>query len=451
VSAIKVASRNGVKPFRDGSVSIDTVVARLKVGSLARRVSTFLRRRIGNEIRLLQTTASSLNPRARELVLRADKARDDADVAAQSHDTLEIARAITQLRSADSLLAIAEREDRAWLGPLIDRGWVALTIANLQSGAPRDSAFGSAMGHAARALGRNTRNAGALELRGTVFYSQAALLPLADTKFDDYLGRAAQDLEAALRVDSALASAWGTLSRVHVARGHVADAEQAARTALARDAYVKDAPSILQTLFGATLMRDSLAASWTWCERGSTDYPRDPRFVQCRLTLLAEDGSRKPDPKLAWALVGEANRLDPQSRAQAVGRPWFPIYRDMLGAVVSARAGDIDSARAVARRARLAVANDSTLGVDLKYEEALLSLVMGDRQRTLNSRCCANTSRLAPHWRDLSRSIRAGARYGPTRLLPRFFLRDATGPWAQIPSSLIEIESLNRRGTTLRQ
>lgn len=288
MSAIKVASRNGVKPFRDGSVSIDTVVARLKVGSLARRVSTFLRRRIGNEIRLLQTTASSLNPRARELVLRADKARDDADVAAQSHDTLEIARAITQLRSADSLLAIAEREDRAWLGPLIDRGWVALTIANLQSGAPRDSAFGSAMGHAARALGRNTRNAGALELRGTVFYSQAALLPLADTKFDDYLGRAAQDLEAALRVDSALASAWGTLSRVHVARGHVADAEQAARTALAMDAYVKDAPSILQTLSG----RHSCATVSRPRGRGAS---ADQRIIHVTLVSSSADSrsSRK--------------------------------------------------------------------------------------------------------------------------------------------------------------
>jgi serine/threonine-protein kinase len=425
VPAIQVISRNGVKPFRDQPVSLDSVFAALRVGSLvegsvqrsnerirvtvqlieartgahvesatlerpmgelflleddlAREVASLLRRRIGLTIRVRETIAGTTNARARELMFRADQARDAAETALAAPDPLERARGIALLQSADSLLSAAELADRRWNAAVLARGWVALDAALRQSGEARARAIVQARQHAERALAREPSSAAALELRGTVLHFQAARLPLKDAEWSELLQRAAADLERAVALDSSLATAWGTLSRVRILRGEVVAAERNATAALAMDAYLKDAPNILVSLYAATLMGGNLNASWRWCERGAREYPRDPRFVECRLTLLAEDPARPADPRLAWSLVAEGNRLDPPAQARTVGRAYLPFYREMLAAIVSARAGDRDSARAVAARLRAAVAGDAELSVDFKYEAAYLHLVLGEK------------------------------------------------------------------------
>jgi TolB-like protein/tetratricopeptide (TPR) repeat protein len=424
VPAIQVISRNGVKPFRDASVQLDSIFAALRVGSLvegsvqrsadrvrvtvqlieartgthlesatferpmgelflleddlAREVSSLLRRRIGLTVRVRETIAGTTSARARELMFRADQARDAAESAMAVPDTVERVRGIGLLRTADSLLDAAEQADRRWNAPVLTRGWVALEIALRQSGEPRARAFDQAMRHAERALAREPGSAAALELQGTVLHFQAARLPVEDATWSALLQRAQASLERAVAIDTSLATAWATLSRVRILRGEVLAAERNATTALAMDAYLKDAPNILVSLYAATLMGGSLPASWRWCERGAREYPRDPRFVECRLTLLAEDLDRRPDVALAWALAAEGNRLDPPGQARAIGRPYLPYYREMLAAIVSARAGDRDSARAVAARLGAAVAGDAELSVDLKYETAYLHLVLGE-------------------------------------------------------------------------
>jgi len=429
VSAIRVISRNGVKPFRDRPVPMDSVAATLHVGSivegsvqqsqnrvrviaqlvdartnthlesatiertmgelflleddLAHEVARMLRRRIGKEIRVGEGVAASTSPRARELVLRADKARDDAETTVSGEDSLASASGLSLLGAADSLLAAAEVVDGRWIEPVIARGWVALDVALRASGSLRAQAFRRAIEHADRAIKREPGNGAPFELRGTILYDEAAKLFLTDAEFGKTLTRAQSDLERAITLDSSLATAWGTLSRVRVARGDLVNAEKDALTALGLDAYLKDAPEILVSLYGATLMRNSLPASWRWCQQGARDYPRNPRFVECRLTLMAEDPSHPPNPRLAWSLVAEGDRLDPPAHARAVGRPYLPFFRRMQAAVVSARAGDSNRARAVVSQARAGVSNDPELSMNLNYEEAFLNLVLGDRERAL--------------------------------------------------------------------
>jgi len=350
---------------------------------LARRVSAELRRRSGVEVRLRAQTAATRSPVARTLVWRADRLRDEADLLAMSRDTNGLRGAVALGRSADSLLAEAEHADGKWLEPVLDRGWVALEMADRQSGAPRDAAFATGMVHAERLLRRDSTNAAALELRGTLRYYLAERTALDRGTVALYLRQAEGDLRKAVAHDSTLASAWGTLSGVRRAAGDMADAERLAKIALAQDAYLKDAPSILQALFGAALMNDSLDAASRWCERGAADFPNDVGFVTCRLTLVAEDMRRPPDAKLSAALLAQARRLDPPERAAASGNPWLPIYREMMGAVVLARTGARDSARVVAARARRSVGNDAVMRVDLTYEEALLDLVLGNKENAM--------------------------------------------------------------------
>jgi len=244
---------------------------------------------------------------------------------------------------------------------------------------------------------------------------QAERRMLDTARVNEYLARAGTDLRGAIARDSTLASAWGALSRVRLAAGDVAGAERDARTALAMDAYLDDARSILLSLFGATLMRDSAAAAWRWCERGAAEFPHDAGFIQCQLTLLAEDMSRRPDARMARRLLAEAERIEPPERARAAGQSWFPIYRQMLTAVVLARAGESDSARAMAARAHVAVDGDPVLEIDYQYEDAFLKLVLGESRATL--RLLANYLTARPYLCGL---VASHPRWRPLRPDPVF-------------------------------
>jgi serine/threonine-protein kinase len=429
IPAIQVLSRNSVRAFREQALPFDSMVTALRIGSLvegslqrsndrlrvsvqlvdaatktqiesatierplgelfmleddlAHQVALLLRHRIGLELRVRETVAGTRNERARELAFLADKLRDDAASLFTSGDATDLADALGRLYRADSTLLAAENADHGWIAPIIDRGWVALDLARHQNGPVREQAFQRAIEDADRALARDTVNASALELRGTAFYWQAARMEMADRDFNDRLTRAEADLRRGLSHDTSLATAWGTLSLVRVARGEDAEAERDATTALAMDAYLKDAPTILLALYGASLMKGSSADAWKWCDRGARDYPRDPRFAECQLTLLAEDESRPANPDVAWRLLAEANKIDPPAHAAAAGREYQPIYRAMMAAIVAARAGKTDTARSVARQARAGVANRPGLRTDLEYDEAYLDLILGERGETI--------------------------------------------------------------------
>ena len=425
VSAIRVSSRNHVKALREAGIPLDSIVSALRVGSfvdgtvqrsndrirvtvqlvdvatrtgietakvespmdelfmledrLAHQVAVLLRRRIGMDVRIREIPAGTASGPARDLVFRAEKLREDADSLATLGDTTELTAALRQLNRADSVLLAAEAADPRWLTPIIDRGWVALQLARYHHGAMnKRAAFRRAIEHADHALARDSANASALELRGAARYWQVS--ELTDDDIDDPLSRAEADLRRAVSRDTSLVSAWGLLSLVRLARGDVVEAQRHATTALAMDTYLEDGPVILRALFAANLMKGDFGSSWRWCDQGNRDYPRDVRFVECRLTLLAVDESRAPDPKLAWALVTRANEIDPPAHS---AHEYQPILREMMAAVVSARAGETDTARATSRRAWAKIGVRPDLRRDLEYDDAYLHLILGEPGETI--------------------------------------------------------------------
>jgi tetratricopeptide (TPR) repeat protein len=167
---------------------------------------------------------------------------------------------------------------------------------------------------------------------------------------------------------------------VALAQGGFGEAKLAADRALENDAYLEEAPYILRRLYFAALGRGDYASAGVACGRGARIFPTDWGFVDCRLTLLRADTSAPPRADEAWRLVAEADRLDPPAAARAAGRAYAPVYRRVVAAAVSARAGDVDSARAVLDRARREVADDSEARIDLAFDEAWLLVLLGDRE-----------------------------------------------------------------------
>ncbi len=428
VPAISVVSRNGVKPFREHPVTLDSMAKVLSTGTivegsvqksgdrlrvtveivdagtstrlvsktiersmgelflleddLADQVASLLRRQVGLQVRLKESETETTSPQARELVFRANDARDKAASAADG-DSTERTMGFLLLNQADSLFIAAALKDPGWTGPELGRGLVAFDLATRKAGDQSDAAFRGAAFHADRVLKHDPKNARALELRGNVLFSSATRRPPRDSIFNAMLRSAESDLRRAVTLEPTLASAWGTLSRIRVARGDLSTAEDDANKALTMDAYLEDAPNVLRSLYLESLMRDKPSSAWDWCLRGARNFPKNLQFVDCHLALLAEDNTRPPDPKKAWQLVARGELIEPRSIAVAAGRPYLPFHRLMLAAIVSARAGQKDSARAVAARARASIGNAPILSADLKYDDAYLQLVLGDQASAL--------------------------------------------------------------------
>jgi DNA-binding SARP family transcriptional activator/TolB-like protein/tetratricopeptide (TPR) repeat protein len=425
VEALTVVSRNGVKPYRGGSVPFDSVVTDLRVGSvvegtlqrsgdrlrvtvrlidantgeqlerrtvessmgelfelenrLADEVAGFLRRRLGAEVRLRERAEGTKSLRARELVLRAEQERAEAEELAGEPSPLGAPAALRRLATADSLLARAAQADPRWPEPWVLRGWVRLREARLAPQPDPLAGFRAAIRHAERALERRPGYPRALELRGTARWRMAGrdVLPAAD---NDTLMRAAErDLKAALTADPSLAAAWSTLSQYLRLRGdHLLEADAAARRALEEDAYLEDAELIHERLYRTNYALARVDSAAAWCERGRREFPASWRFVECRLTLLGYEGGPAPDVRAAWRLVEELDQMDPPARARASGRAYWPLYRRMAAARVLARAGLADSARAVMARSRAAAGSDTALVVPLLYDRAYVHVLLNE-------------------------------------------------------------------------
>jgi DNA-binding SARP family transcriptional activator/TolB-like protein len=422
VQALDVVSRNGVKPYRDTGVRFDSMVAELRVGSVvegsvqrsgdsvrvtvqlidaatnshlesktllhpiagvfaledtvAREVSGFLRRRLGREIQLQQTRAGTRSEEAWRLVWQASEARDEARSPSRAQAPAGDPSRGRLLARSDSLLARAERADPGWTHPTLERGWVAYEAGRLADGPRAAALLRTAQDRADRVLAREPENARALELRGLVRFERAAA---AGAGHEARADSAERDLRAAVTAQPSLASAWSRLSQLLRYRNRVAESDLAARRALHEDAYLDDAPAILNRLYFSAMLLGDYPQARSLCDGGRQRFPADWRFLECGLTLMREDRSRPPDPAAAWRLVAALDRLDPPGRAAAEGRAYSPVYRRALAAAILARAGERDSARAVLARARAAVEDDQERRLDLAYDEAYVLLLLGER------------------------------------------------------------------------
>jgi eukaryotic-like serine/threonine-protein kinase len=429
VPVLHVVSQNGVKQMRDRAVPLDQMASVLGVGSIvqgsvqrsgdtarvsvdlvdattgrhlasrsidrpvadlfgleddvSQQVATLLRTRLGAEIRLRRLQEGTTSVSAREMLLRAEDARDQATIITTHQHAGDPQDALVFLHAADSLLVLAQTADPNWAQPPVARGWVMLDIASLSPIARQPQAFRLALENAAQALKLAPRNPYALELQGIALWRLAVAVP-ASTRDEAGVRLAEQDLRAAVSLQPGLASAWSTLSSLlRIDRGSLGEANVAARRALAADAYLEDAPAILSQLSLSELLLGNFPAAIEACDQGSRRFATDRRFVNCRLNLILVDTALDQNPRTAWRLVAQLDRMDPPASAIAAGRPYDPVFRRMAAAAISARAGDRDSARAVVAWAHRTVGSDANLNTDLDYDEAYVQLALGNRDATL--------------------------------------------------------------------
>ncbi len=420
VQALHVISRNGVKPYRDTAVTLDSIVRALNVGTviegsvmgsrellrvtvrmtetasmtqlaslswdrpwgdwlaivdeIVSEISREFREQLGVEIRLRERLARSANPRAWELLQRAEQLREDHRPQWMAGD---VPAAERTLKRADSLLAMAASLDPAWVEPVLHRGWVAGELAALLGPTPGiydQSWITRGLEFATEALKVEPGEAQALELRGTLRYRSWQASESSDP---DQLAAAEQDLRDAVQSNPSLASAWGMLSELlQEAKGEFGEAKQAATRAYEEDAFLAEAKNILIRLSNTSLELMEFDDVVLWAERGRRRFPDAVDFPAVELGSLTQGGN--PDVRQAWELLEDIERLTSPQHLQLYGS----IARMQVAGVL-ARAGLEDSAKAVIQRTRSQAPEDP--GEWIAYNEAHAWLLLGERKEALRA------------------------------------------------------------------
>lgn len=418
VDSLTVASRNAVETVLTGRMSVDALMTQLGAGtyvdgtlsragnelrvnlqlvdartgyqlsthSLARPVgealalrdtlvtelSEAVRRRLGVEVRARSLRAAGVSEASWTQLQRAERIVDDASALwDRGRDALE-----TALDRADSLLARAETGSPGWVEPILARGWLEHTRARFVSEIPGQLAappVRRGLDHAERALatGPGDRPA-ALELRGTL-RSGLALRLEPGAEQDRMLRRAEEDLAAAVEARPGLARAWWELSEVLRRRGDFDRSLEAAERALREDAFLEEAHRVYRQLFYTAFEQEQHARAAHWCAEGHRRFPGRPDLILCRVLVLATVDTIPPDPAAVAATADTLVRAVSPADSAA-----WRSYATMQQAKVYARAGMVDSAEALIRRAH--GGNTQTW---LRYDEAHARLLLDQRDSAL--------------------------------------------------------------------
>ncbi|GAC1514129.1 MAG: hypothetical protein NVS1B4_01050 [Gemmatimonadaceae bacterium] len=385
VQSLDVVSRDGVAPFRRGTVATDSVARALKVGtvvtgmveqdgdhvqvslrlldgstgaefrratfrvpqsalltardSVAEETSRMLRVWSGEEVRLREMRETSHDPRAWSLLQLAERTRKDGDEKAAS-DAAGAARAFD---SADSLLAQAEVRDASWVAAPVLRGRIALRRARLATSVPDIARWvDTGLGHAEHALRTDGRSPDALELRGTLRYERYTRIPIVNPAEERAMVRAAEsDLLRATELNPAQAGAWNVLSALDYRKQppDLAGSNIHARRALEADSYLSAADQVLWRLLATSYDLNQHDQAVKWCDEGHRRFPTDARFLRCRL-YIGVMKEETPDVEGAWRTARQYVALTPPA-----ARPLAEREAKMLVAIPLAYAGQIDSAR----------------------------------------------------------------------------------------------------------
>ena len=444
VPALSVVSKNGAAQYRASTAPLDSVARALAVGtilrgsvddaggryrvsvnlidgasgadlgqrasfeqpvgsvlamrdSLARKVAEFLRVRLGEELRLREEQAGTRSVAAWSLMQQAEQSRKRAD-ALFEHDSLAPARRALEL--ADSLAAGAQGADPQWAEPAVLRAAVAYRQARLDLRAvPAAPWIDKGLGFAAAALKIDPRNAGALELRGSLHFMQYRLrLTPTPTAAAELLQSVEADLRDAVSLSPGQASAWNMLSMVNYQKPDFVEAKIDAQRAYEADAYLSTADQILWRLYTTSYDLEQFADAARWCDEGVRRFPENLRFAECQLWLMTSR-AKAPDVARAWQLLDEVVRLAPTPQ-----RAYMRLESQNAVAAVLARAGLADSARHVLARSR--GGPDVDPEVELLSFQAFAYLLLGDRDealRLLKEQVAANPAHRAglarsTHW-----------------------------------------------------
>jgi serine/threonine protein kinase len=417
VEALSVVSANGVRSYRNSPASPDSIAKALSVGTLvsgtvagslerpritvrmieptgrqvaskaiagtggdilalrgelALQVGSFLRQRLGREIKLRQLQSAG-NTGAWVQVRRAEDLREDAGILYAAGDTSGAQRTFT---AADSLLEWAEQLDPDWPEPIVLRGWIAadrIKLADARTEVAIAKWGAQGLSFAERALSKEAGYPPALELRGTLRLDQ--WLYSNQARRSD-VEAAERDLRAAAAPENpSSARAQSTLAYLLWWRGSFAEANLMARKAYEADAFLADAPGVLYQLYTTSLLLRRWDEASGWCGQGYRRFPGEWQFTLCRLNLLSMPTGKSPDVAQAWQLLAEMERVTAPSEWNALAPRWR-----MLVASVLARAGQPDSARRVLRAAQKAAGGDPEL--DIYEAEARVHL--GEDERALS-------------------------------------------------------------------
>ena len=414
VRPLTVISPEGVRPYRDASVAPDSIaralgVGTLVAGSLARsgdqlrvsvrmidgtdgrqlnsetverawgdlfalrdqlsvEVAQFLRERLGQEVRLRQRRTGTNSVVAWTTLRSGDEMENQGRQLRARGDS---AQARVLLDGADSLYARAETLDPRWVVPIEARGRLAWYRATREL---RASPIWVRRGleHSERALALQPGAPEALSVRGQLRYYVWRHTPGRNP--DSLRAAAESDLTSAVAGDSSLAAAWYTLAELYRYSGRFNLAEQAARAALAADAFLSDAYTVTSGLFFTALNLERYDDAREWCAKGAKQFPRLPTFQSCEFRIIGWSGEGRAAAADAWRLAAVVDRVD--TDPEMVGD------RRLLLAAVLARSGLADSARAVIRRTRAAITTPTAQGT-LDYDEAYVRVLLGERDAAL--------------------------------------------------------------------
>lgn len=394
--SLTVISRDGIEPYRDASIGVDSIARALRVGFLVRgevepvrdsvRVTVrlddgagvrygsgaitlakdrvagmadslgtvaadLIRAQLGQELRVQTQRASTANQEAWLLAQRGLQEQRRAQALSRPEDGAE--REATFAR-ADSFLAVAEALDPRWSQSAAMRATLAYVHSRAVGGEPTliRPLVETGIAHADRALERNPNDAEALEMRGTLRYWGFLTLPADEQRKEEALALAQADLERATQVNRMQASAYATLSAVYASvRGKSpTDILLAATTAFQVDEFHAAANLTFARAFNATYDLGNTAAAQDWCERYRARFPNEPRVLRCQLWMMTMPTAQNPNVDRAWVLADSiVRRASPRdsARMRLLGRILA------AGVIVRAARGDaalLDSARRVVSR-----------------------------------------------------------------------------------------------------
>lgn len=415
VDGLTVTSRNGVKPFREGTQPLTEIARQLGVGTLVEgsvtgsggrirataqliegstgdhlwsrqfeaeltdvlalqdelvgAIALALRKRLGEEIRLRETLASTTNPRAWTLYRSALEIIDDA----RELSTEDAGQAVMLMDRADSILVVAEELDPRWADPPIQRGWLAFAKSaalSESSGFMRVGDSTLVLAAAERAVRVSGGSEDALELRG------AMRLEVSEAGGTDgpYRELAEEDLREAIRRNPNQAGALAYLSTARRVVGDFGGARLYAEQAMEADAFLERASSVVYRLFEANLELKAWGEAERWCAEGRRRFEKAVSFVLCRFQVMTIYPEARP-PDAVWALLDSLESLTSRDDWEYSFRPWG----EMQVAKALARSQLADSARAVVVSAR-----GPEPQAWLAYDEAHVRLLLGDRAAAMD-------------------------------------------------------------------
>jgi serine/threonine-protein kinase len=273
------------------------------------------------------------------------------------------------------LFALAEVADPNWVGPTVKRGWLTYRqsrVAGSFDKAYYDTWTQRGLAHAQRALRLKADDPDALELQGTLLYWRWLLNLEPDAvKAAELFTQAERALRSSVAANPTQASAWNSLSHLLINKEEVAEAKLAARRAYEADPYLTNANLTLWRLFSTSVDLEDPVEARHWCEEGERRFPEDPRFSECKIWVNFIKG-QTPDVDTAWAALERYVSLSSPNV-----REFQRLRGQMQVAMVLARAGLKDSARAVILRSRADASVDPTR--DLVQFEVAARTLLGDK------------------------------------------------------------------------